>query len=135
MANEAVVLSLYGNPPGEPIRFTCTDTPGIEKGTLMKLSGSNICAASTAANGSPFAGIAATEKVSGDGQTTIGVWTKGKFDILTCGTAITAGDFVKLSGANLVGKALAADLLTGSIVGKALETVTTADTIAVQVGA
>jgi len=133
MANEAVKLNQGGiTAPGRPISFTISDNFTVEKGTLMKLSGAYTCAAAIG-TGEAFAGITNTEKVAGDGSTTIGVDTMGVFDILAGGT-INNGAIVCMSGANQIRACIAADLLTGAAVGKALEAATAGTTIAVAVG-
>ena len=138
MANEAVIIELFGSPKGEPISFTCDSGVAIEKGTILwfgtprKISG-----AST--TGAPFAGIAAMEKVAADASTQISCYTKGIFG-LTCGAAITAGNLVFLSGQNKVHTLAAGNigsyhLSGGWCVGKALATGSAADVINVLVGA
>ena len=127
MANEAVTLTLSGYPDGVPIRFACAEGTGIEKGTLLVLSGANRVAATEALDVNlPFAGIAATEyavdtAVSGAG--TIGVYTQGTFDLVadSAGTVPTAGALCVISGANTIAIAADGDYEKGMIVGKALE--------------
>jgi len=145
MANEAVIISLYGSPEGEPVRFSVNDAVGIEKGTLMMISGSATgryaIASSDAAIGNPpvsFAGIAATEKVANDGSTTLGLWTKGVFDLkMTSGGdgICNAGEMLELSGANQVRRVLPGSSLSGGvIVGKALEAGSASEVINVKLG-
>ena len=72
MANEAVILSLAGQPKGVPINFTVDSGISIEKGTLMQLSGAAAVradATTLTSSGKIFVGIAATEHVSGAGTT------------------------------------------------------------------
>ena len=63
----------------------------------------------------------------------------GKFAKLSIsGTTITAGELVKLSGANIIeGDVVEAVIIAGKVVGKAMESVAlgTAETIHVEVGA
>jgi len=101
MANEAVILELYGQPTGEPMRYTIADEVAIEKGTILKLSGADLTAAKSETDGDIFAGFAATEKVANDGQVTIGAFSKGLFDLAATGT-VAIGDRLKISGANIV---------------------------------
>lgn len=133
MANEAVIIELMGQPKGMPVRFTVADGTGIEKGTICKMSDPRTAAASAADN-DVFAGIAATEKVASDGSTTLGLYTCGIFDLTDSGAGITVGSTVNIGGANLIIASAAADLLTGSVVGKALETAAAGEVIAVAVG-
>ena len=79
-------------------------------------------------------GIAAAEKVINDGSTTLAVYTNGIFDIKDSGSGCTVGTAVAVMGANLIGTAIAADLLNGSIVGKALETASASEVISTLVG-
>ena len=140
MANEAVIVELLGQPKGEPIRFTVANATGIEKGTLM--SGAEPrTAVATAGQLDGFVGIAATEKVASDGQTTLGLWTKGIFDLKTVTTvgpegAIGFGDAVVMSGANIIRKATTNETSGAAtfVVGRALETASAGETITVAVG-
>ena len=132
MANEAVIIELLGN-GGDPVRFTVADGSGIEKGVLLKLTDPRTAIASSADN-DPFCGIAAAEKVASDGSVTLAAYTKGIFDLKDSGSGITVGATVNVGGTNLVVASAAADLLTGSVVGRALETASAAEVIAVAVG-
>lgn len=131
MANEAVIIELIDG--GRPIRFTVADGATIEKGTLLKLTDPRTASA-TAADNDPFAGVAAAEKVANDGATTLAAYTCGIFDLTSTAAAITAGAVVNIGGANLVSTSAAADLITGSVVGRALETCATTEVIAVAIG-
>lgn len=130
MANEAVIIELLGN-GGDPIRYTCADS-AIAKGTLLKITDPRTAVA-TGADNDPFAGIAAAEKVSGDGATTIAAYTHGIFDLLDSGAGITAGERVSIKAANSIAKVAGADQLF-SDVGIALETAGAGEVIAVLVG-
>ena len=132
MADEAVIIEVYDN----PVRFTVADGTGIEKGTVMQLSTDPRTITATSAACQNFAGIAAEEKVASDGATSIGVYTKGIFDLKCSGGAIAVGDWVITSGANLIASAGQDPDMSGAIIGKALETAAagTAETIAVAVG-
>ena len=103
MANEATVADLL-SVGGEVIQMTCADATGIEKGTILKLSGDRTVAASSA-DGDIFGGIAAAEKVASDGSTTIPVYTRGIFDLVTDSATQSVGDILKISGANIVAAA------------------------------
>lgn len=131
MANEAVIVEL-GVDGGRPTRFTCADGAGISKGTLLKLADNRTASASAARD--VFAGIAAADKVASDGATTISAYTKGIFD-LTCNATdgITAGDWVGISGANLIYSQQNADVTTisGGLLGKALEDASAGEVIQV----
>lgn len=133
MANEAVIISLGPN-GGNPIRFTCADNTGIEKGTLLKLTDPMTVAASSADN-DVFAGIAAEEKVANDGSTSIAVYQEGIFDLYASNSTIVAGNEVTLAGANDIKVYTTLDDEKGYVVGRALETSAagTAETIAVAI--
>ena len=130
MANEATIVELMGQPKGVPVRFTCADGTGIEKGTILWLDDAR-SVSGVSATLEPFAGIASVEKVASDGSTTIGCWTKGIFDMYAA-SAISAGDPVVLSGQNMVSGASVAPI--NQVIGIALEDATAAETIQVAVG-
>ena len=132
---KAVIVELHGdNNSGDVVRFTVADGTAISKGTLCKLATPNTASAATG-TGEAFAGIASTDKEASDGATTLGFFTNGIFDIQVAQeTGIVAGSIVVVSGADLIRKAVAADLLTGAAVGKALEDASAAEVITVKVG-
>ena len=139
MANEAVIVELYGQPSGEPINFYVPNGLAVEKGTLMKFSGSatakEVAKTIVADKGVMFAGIASTEKVAGDGSTTLGLWTKGTFDLYAGNCGLGTGQYVVVSGANTIGEATSVDALSGCvIVGVIYEPATTAGTYIVRLG-
>jgi hypothetical protein len=131
MADEAVIIRLLGN-AGNPTTYTVADGTGIEKGTLCQLTEPST--ASAGATAKPFAGIAAAEKVASDGATTLSFYTLGIFDLKDSGAGITAGDLVALSGGNTIFTATATEVDGGMVVGKALETASADEVIAVWVG-
>jgi hypothetical protein len=130
MADEAVIIELLGN-GGDPVRYTCADA-AIPKGTLLKITDPRTAAA-TAADNDPFAGIAAFEKVSGDGATTITAYTHGIFDLTDSGAGVTAGERVSIKSANKFAKVAGADQLFADV-GIALETAGAGEVIAVLIG-
>lgn len=129
MANEAQCIET----PTEFARFTVADGATIAIGTILKLTDPNTAAASSAAD--VFAGIAWEEKTASDGIVEITAAKNGIWD-LTCnsGVGITVGGIVSLSGANLIKQAVEAEMVTGAIIGKALETASTSEVIRVNVG-
>lgn len=130
MANEAVIIES----PEAMRRYQVANGVGLSKGQLLTLIDPNSVSGSTTATfNEAFAGICAFEKVANDGSTEVTATTKGIFD-LYAGIALTAGDLVSMSGVNMVRKATASDILSGCVVGKALETATTGETIRVAVG-
>ena len=134
MTNEAVVVELLGN-EGEVIDFTVDNATGIEKGTIMQISGASIRrATASSVEGEIFAGIAAAEKVASDGSTRLPCYTYGIFDLKKDAGTNTVGEYMKISGANIIGKYAATDGETGKLIGKALEDGATSDTIQILVG-
>lgn len=132
MANEAVIIELLGN-EGDPMRYTVADGTGILKGTLMYLSGDRTISA-TAADGDIFVGIAASEKVASDGQTSLAVYTNGIFDLKDSGSGMTLGDIAKINGANLIATADEAGAVGAQEeVGLVLETASASEVVAVRV--
>lgn len=129
MANEAVCIET----PTRFARFTVADGTGIAIGTLLKQTDPNMAIA-TSADNDPFAGIAWEEKTANDGVTEIVVALNGVWDITCTDAAITSGSLVSIGGANLVLTADADAVILGEVVGKALETTTTTETIRVRVG-
>lgn len=127
MANEAVEKTILQT---EGIDFLCADSVGIEKGTLLKLSGEKTVAAANAI-GNVFMGVCSREKIAGDGRSHASVKNKGIYDMVA-GCAITEGMLVKLSGNNTITTAdLATDVISGMVIGKALETATNGEAIEV----
>jgi hypothetical protein len=101
MANEATIIELHGVVPGEPVNLTCANAATIEKGTLLKIADPCTAAASDGA-AQAFIGIAAAEKVANDGSTTISVYTRGIFGLVTTNASVAAGERVCLGGANTI---------------------------------
>lgn len=111
--------------------YTVADGTGIEKGTLLGLSSPRTAAAATTAAEEPCAGIAAREKVADDGRTQLSVHRQGDFDMVASG-AITVGAPVMAAGhGNQVMQALTTSS-GASVIGYALETAATAETIQVR---
>ena len=131
MANEAVIIELLGN-GGDPIRYTVADGTGIEKGSLMYISGDRTISVTRGEN-EKFIGIAAAEKVANDGSTNLAVYTNGIFDLKDSGSGITRGVMVKVGGVNTIAASADGDFELGKIVGKALETASADEVIAVRV--
>ena len=106
-----------------PINMDCADGTGIEKGTLLKISGDWTVAAHSA-DEDDFAGIAAVEKIASDGTTSISVYRGGIFEMTAAG-AITRGQSVALSGTANKVKAADASCTGSKIVGIALKSAAT----------
>ena len=93
----------------------------ISAGTILELTDPNTAAANNGV-ADPFAGIMAIDKTSDDASTTASAFMEGVFDMWTADGPITAGAAVSTSGANLIRTAVAGDLLTGALIGYALDT-------------
>tara|TARA_Y100000310_G_scaffold317420_2_gene370293 strand:- start:910 stop:1311 length:402 start_codon:yes stop_codon:yes gene_type:complete len=131
MANEAVPVQILEE---RLLEVTVADGAGLEKGTILKLSDPNTGSASSA-DGDLFLGILATEKVASSGETRMAVWRHGVFDIKCDGTGVTAGDFVKIGGANLISVADDDQVeKSAEVVGMALQTGAADEVIEVLVG-
>jgi hypothetical protein len=94
MANEAILVHELE----PPIPFTCADGTGIEKGSLLKLTDPMTVALADGA-ADIIAGIAAEEKIASDGKTSIGVYLRGIFKMLSDGT-VAVGAGVMADGTN-----------------------------------
>jgi hypothetical protein len=116
-----------------PIPFTVADATAITKGTLLKMT-DPMTAIVTSGTNDVIAGIASTDKIASDGVTKLGVYRRGVFKMTGSGS-ITVGDPVaSVSGyPNHVASILNYLLVSGSkIVGTALETSTTGETLLVE---
>ncbi|KKL97372.1 hypothetical protein LCGC14_1835100 [marine sediment metagenome] len=99
------------------------DMVGAERGSILKYSGARIVALSSAVNDIP-AGILGREKITGDGRTQVPVFIDGIYDCYVLSeSAVTVGQGLMISGANVLSGAAAGDALLGRIIGKALEPV------------
>ena len=108
--------------PYEIHDFTVSPNTAVDKGTLMYLSGERLAAASTT-NSQVWAGIAMSDKVATDNAQQLGCATKGIFSLYCGGSAVTLGSLVSLSGGNIIKPATEAEVITGDVIGKALETI------------
>ena len=123
MANEATKVE----GPYEIHDFTVASGNPIPLGTLCEFGDARLAIIS-AGNGNPWAGVAAIEKDSTDTSVELGMHKTGTFimtavPIAGAEGAIGAGVEVVLSGANLIRKAVAADLLTGAVIGTTKEAI------------
>jgi len=130
MANEATIIELSGM---NPIMHTCADGTNISKGTLLKLTSDPNTVAASAADSDVYAGVAAADKEANDGATTIAVHVPGQMNVfdMTAGYDVTLGALVSLSGANIIKPATEAEVVTGDVIGKCMETATTAEVVRV----
>lgn len=116
MAAEAVQVE----GPYEAHDFTVADGAGIPQNTLCQLTSPRTATASSGGT-DVWAGIAATEKVASNGVTELGLFTTGIWLLTNSGLAITDGSLVSISGSNLIKSATAGEILTGDVIGKALQ--------------
>lgn len=130
MGNEAV-LKLKTDVPFD---WIVADIRGVEKGTVMKMSGVGAAIASTG-NGDIFAGITRREKIASDGRTRLALFRRGIFDMVAASPdTIAAGAWVTSSGTNLIRLATTAELILGKGIGITREEITAGSTGEVMVG-
>ena len=103
-----------------PLMMTCADA-AIPKGTVLKLSTPFTVAASSA-NADLFGGIAAEEKISGDGKLQIAVYRGGIFKVEAGAGGATVGKPQGIIALNNFTDAAATDSENGYNFGVALET-------------
>ena len=128
MVNEATLVMEIET----PLPFTVSNTVGIEKGTLLKMSDPLTVAASTALLDT-VGGIAAQEKIASDGVTKLGVYRKGWFKVFGSGT-ITVGDPVAFTGSNneVISRRTTLGVSGSKVLGIALETSADAETLLIE---
>ena len=117
MANEVAVLIIETE---LPIAMTCADA-AIPKGTLLALA-DPFTVAATSGDNDIFGGVAAEEKISGDGKTKIAVYRAGIFNVESGTTGTTVGKSVKIEANNEFTDVTADNSDLGYVWGKALET-------------
>ncbi|KKN05646.1 hypothetical protein LCGC14_1085260 [marine sediment metagenome] len=103
-----------------PIMMTCADA-AIPKGTILKLATPYTVSASSADN-DLFGGIAAEEKISGDGKLQIAVYRGGIFKVEAGAGGVTVGLPVGIVALNNFKNTTANDNDLGYNYGVALET-------------
>lgn len=124
MANEATLIF----ETELPIQFTVADATAITKGSLLKMTDPMTAIINSAINDAP-AGIAQSDKIASDGMTKLAVYRSGIFKVSLSGSC-TVGDMLNLSSTpNYV--IVRSQSVSGSanIIGTALETGTTNETI------
>lgn len=121
MVYEWVKVELYGaNNDGQQVRYTIADGVSVSKGQVLYLTDPRT--ASGAALGSvAVAGVAAEDKIAGDGVTSISCYTQGIFEVRASG-AILVGDSVMMDGSTPNTIEANSGLASGALVGRALET-------------
>lgn len=129
MANEATCIET----PTRFARYTVADGNDLAVGTVLKLTDPNTAAA-TSASSDTFAGIVWVAKEANDGVTEVVAALNGVWDLTDAGAGFNAGAILSTGGANTVKVSTAAELLTGDVVGKSLETAGAAEVVRVRVG-
>lgn len=129
MANAVAILMVETE---LPIMMTCADA-AIPKGTILKLSTPYTVAASSADN-DVFGGIAAEEKISGDGKLQIAVYRRGLFKVEAGTSAVTVGKDVVIEAANEFTDYTTLDDEKGYVFGKALESATNGQFFLLELG-
>jgi hypothetical protein len=123
MADEAVLII----ETHIPISMTCSNTAGIEKGSLLTLSDPFTVAATTA-RAALVGGVAGTEKINADGKTKISVYRGGVFKSKISGS-VTVGDPLIMCGSAAANQLETAATNDEAVAGIALETGTNGETI------
>jgi len=114
MANEAVCIET----PTIFARRVIAAAAVLPFGTITKLNDNNTASASAADN-DPFGGIVwERASTATSTHTEITVALDGVWDLKDSGAGGSAGAIVNIGGANTIVDSAAADLLTGSVVGK-----------------
>ena len=130
MASAVAVLMVETAPP---IMMTCADT-AIPKGTVLQLSGAYTVSATAAAD-EEFGGVAAEEKISGDGKLQIGVYRAGIFKCEAGTNNVSIGvPQVIDTNPNEFTDAAAGDAELGLIFGRALEAATNGQFFLMELG-
>ena len=130
MVNEATNIVLIGN-AGDPVRYRCGDQQAIVKGSLLWLdpaTGTGVLPLQVSGahtTDAPAAGIAAMDKVAGDGSTSISVLTNVIADLSTGSQpgVMFVGEDVRISGANQIAPMDTSSISGGRVLGKLLEPV------------
>lgn len=130
MANEAVWIET----PTRFNRFQLSAATSLSGGTLMAITTDPNIVAAGSTSGQSFAGILWGDSESADGNTNVTTAVNGVADLKCAGSTVGLGSMVAMSGANLIREANATDLLSGAIVGKALEQGAAAEVIRVRIG-
>ena len=115
-----------------PIMMTCADA-AIPKGTILKLT-TPYTVAATGADNDVFGGIAAEEKVSGDGKLMIAVYRGGIFKVEAGAGGVTVGLPVGMVAANNFKNCTAHDNDLGVNFGIALETAADTEFFLIELG-
>ncbi len=130
MANAMAVLMVETE---QAIMMQCAEGATIAKGQCLKLTDPFTVIATSAAD-DEFGGIAAEEKIGGDGKLSIAVYRRGIFKV-ECGTSgVSVGLPVKIEANNEFRDTEANNSDLGYNWGMALETATDGETFLIELG-
>lgn len=142
MANEAIIVKLYGSPPGEPQDVTVAAATSLSKGALLAYTADPNTCAITSGVSNAFVGVLAMDKDGADPSTKVSVYTNLDADLVcvSAGNLPFVGDAVELSGTNLI-RAMTQNSISGasfvsgasSIVGISRETASANERITVRI--
>lgn len=119
MANEPTKVELT-NSTGFVRRFTIADGVAIAKNTILVMTDPRTAAANTA-TAAVIAGISSAAKEASDGETSLGVWTDGIFE-MTCSGAVVLGCPVQTAAPGNMIMQATTTASGATIIGYALET-------------
>jgi len=122
MADEAKLIVPYL----PAITFTVANATAVEKGTSMMMTDPRTAVASNAI-GAVWAGIAASEKIASDGNTSLGIFRHGIFRVTASGS-VAVGDPACTSNAAAPNRFEKAATNEEDLVGTFLETATNGQT-------
>lgn len=129
MANEAKLIT----ETELSVPVGCDEAVAIPKGTLLQVADLFVGAASSAAD-QAFLAITTQEKIADDGEVQVACKFRSVFKLVVGAAGCTHGFNVALAGANTIVDADANDIDEGLVVGKALETGASGETVKVFVG-
>ena len=109
------------------IMMQCAEATGIAKGQALKLTDAFTVIA-TSAGDDEFGGVAAEEKIGGDGKLSISVYRRGYFKAEAGTTGVSVGKQVKMEANNEFTDLGANENEAGYGWGSALETATDGET-------
>ena len=130
MVNATAVLMFELEPP---IRVNCAEAAAFEKGDCVTFTGAttNLTVAITSANNDIMAGIVAEEKIANVG-TSVSIYRRGIFKVECGTTGCTIGKLQSIEAKNEFTEAAATDYENGIAWGRALESGTDSQFIALE---
>ncbi len=130
MANATAVLLFELEPP---IRVNCATAAAFEKGDCVTFTGAtnNLTVAITSANNDIMGGIVAEEKIANVG-TSVSIYRRGIFKVEAGTTGTTVGKLSCIEAKNEFTDAAATDYENGIAWGRALETGTDGQFVALE---